>query len=357
MSSIIACPWNFFGTFLLERPWEHVVRKQRGFQEVRVEQSIPNLTEAASAYHMPVLPREVVERLSPGEGKVFLDGTLGGGGHSELLLKQGARVIALDQDSEALAFARERLSKYGDAFVAVQSNFRDFAAVLLKLGIESVDGMLVDLGVSSHQLDEASRGFSFMQDGPLDMRMNIDQGQTAADLVNGEDETELARIFWEYGEMRESRRIARALVKRRVTMPFSTTADLADFLSSILPKRGKIHPATQSFQALRIAVNDELGALEQFLRESPAWLKPGGKLAVISFHSLEDRIVKHTFQRFATEWLDRPEWPEPRRNPEYCLKICTRKPLEAAADEVKLNPRARSARLRVAEKIGGEVQP
>lgn len=337
--------------------WEEVARMTRDGLRSRerfasVDSGSDPLTEAGRDYHVPVLPREVIEKLSPTKGMVFLDGTLGGGGHSELMLKSGARVIALDQDAEALAFARQRLSGFGEAFTAVQANFRDFARVLTEAGVDKVDGMLVDLGVSSHQLDEAARGFSFMQDGPLDMRMNPLEGRSAADWVNEEAEVELARILWEYGEMRDSRRVARALVKRRDEKPFETTGDLASFLSSVLPRHGKTHPATLSFQALRIAVNDELGALEQFLAEAPDWLKPGGKLAVISFHSLEDRIVKRAFLRYAMEWLDRPEWPEPRRNPEYCLKVLTRKPLEAAEDEVKINARSRSARLRVAERIG-----
>lgn len=329
----------------------HKTQQVLGTVERFTEAGSDLLTEAGADYHVPVLPREVVAHLEPAEGKVFLDGTLGGGGHSELLLKNGARVIALDQDAEAVAFARRRLSGFGDAFVAVQANFRDFGRVLTDLGIGKVDGMLVDLGVSSHQLDAAVRGFSFMQDGPLDMRMNPEAGRSAAEWVNEESEAELARVLWEYGEMRDSRRVARALVKRREVQPFHTTGELASFLASILPRHGKTHPATLSFQALRIAVNDELGAIEQFLAEAPEWLKPAGRLAVISFHSLEDRIVKRAFQRYATEWLDRPEWPEPRRNPDYCLKILTRKPLEAAADEVKFNARSRSARLRVAERI------
>lgn len=302
-------------------------------------------------YHVPVLPAEVIEGLAPAQGKVFLDGTLGGGGHAERLLEAGARVIGLDQDAEAIAFASRRLARFGDRFVAVQANFRELAEVLAERRWGPLDGILVDLGVSSWQLDEASRGFSFQQDGPLDMRMNPSTGRSAAELVNEAEEEELARIFWEYGEMKLSRRLARALVRRREVRRFETTGDLASFVASVLPKHGKTHPATLCFQALRIAVNDELGALAVLLEEARHWLKPGGRLAVISFHSLEDRMVKRALQRFAAEWLDRPEWPAPRPNPEFCMKVLTRKPVEASEGEVKHNARARSARLRVAERV------
>lgn len=306
-----------------------------------------------TGYHLPVLPVEVVTALAPAPGKLILDGTLGGGGHTSLLLQAGAEVIGLDQDQDALRHADERLKAYAAAgqFRSVKSNFREFPAVLQQLGIAAVDGLLVDLGVSSYQLDEPARGFSFMNDGPLDMRMNATDGRTAADLVNEADSSELERILWEYGEERQSRRIVRALVQRRALKPFTTTSDLAGFIGTVTPRRGKTHPATLTFQGLRIAVNDELAALADFLNAAPAWLKPGGRLAVISFHSLEDRMVKQAFHRLSTEWLDRPEWPEPRRNPEHCLKLLHRKPQEATEEEVKRNPRSRSAKLRTAEKL------
>jgi 16S rRNA (cytosine1402-N4)-methyltransferase len=205
--------------------------------------------------------------------------------------------------------------------------------------------------VSSRQLDSAARGFSFSQDGPLDMRMNQQAGRSAADIVNESDVTELARILFEYGEERQARRIARAIVERRAVRPFTTTSDLATVIASASPRHGKTHPATQSFQALRIAVNEELAALAEFLAQIPRWLKPGGRVVLISFHSMEDRMVKQAFAKYSTEWLDRPEWPEPRRNPEHTLRLLTRKPVEASATEVKSNPRARSAKLRAGERI------
>lgn len=302
-------------------------------------------------YHAPVLLAEVIELLQPAPGKLFFDGTLGGGGHTEALLQHGARVVAMDQDPNALAHAAERLKPYAAQFCALRGNFRHFPQIVEETGVSGFDGMLVDIGVSSHQLDEASRGFSFMKDGPLDLRMDTDAPQTAADLVNTADEAELIRIFREYGEEQNARRIAQAIVKARMARRIETTLQLADLITTVSPKRGKRHPATQVFQALRIAVNDELGALHDFLAAAPRWLKPGGRLAVISFHSLEDRIVKQTLQHLSAPFLDRPEWPEPRRNPDCVLKLITRKPVQASEQEVQLNPRARSAVLRVAERL------
>jgi 16S rRNA (cytosine1402-N4)-methyltransferase len=211
--------------------------------------------------------------------------------------------------------------------------------------------MLIDIGVSSHHLDEAERGFSFGKDGPLDMRMDRSAPVTAADLVNTAPVEELEQILREYGEEPQARRMAQAIVRARVKQPIMTTLQLADVISAACPKFSKRHPATLAFQALRIAVNDELGALRDFLGEAPKWLKPGGRIAVITFHSLEDRIVKQAFQRLSAPTLDRPEWPAPRPNPEYVLKLITRKPTEATENETALNPRARSARLRVAERL------
>jgi len=326
-----------------------------GRQEIpEDDQPVPSsdfTEEEALSYHVPVLPAEVVEYLAPAPGKLFLDGTLGGGGHTEMLLRAGAQVIALDQDSEALDHARKRLRSFHSSVCLLKSNFRDFPAMLEEAGIKELDGILVDLGVSSHQLDDASRGFSFQNDGPLDMRMNPQEGRSAATLVNEESAEELERIFRDYGEERQARRIARAMVQRREKKPFVGTADLANFIAGVSQKHGKTHPATLCFQALRIAVNDELGALEALLAEAPRWLKPGGRLVIISFHSLEDRIVKRALQNYATEWHDRPEWPEPRRNPALSMKLLTRKPREAAEAELKSNPRARSAKLRAAERL------
>jgi 16S rRNA (cytosine1402-N4)-methyltransferase len=315
------------------------------------EKNRPASANDPQSYHRPVLPAEVVEYLQPGPGKIVLDATLGGGGHSELLLEAGAQVVALDQDAEALEHARERLRGHAPRFSAFHGNFRNFPALLEEMGMGPLDGILADLGVSSRQLDSAARGFSFSQDGPLDMRMNQQAGRSAADVVNESDVTELEHILREYGEERQARRIARAIVARRATRPFATTGDLAALIAGVVPRHGKTHPATQSFQAIRIAVNEELAALADFLAHIPRWLKPGGRAVLISFQSAEDRMVKQAFARGAAEWLDRPEWPEPRRNPEHCLRLLTRKPVEATDAEVKSNPRARSAKLRAAERI------
>lgn len=302
-------------------------------------------------YHAPVLLAEVVSLLEPAPGKLFFDGTLGGGGHSEALLQHGARVVAMDQDQNALKHATERLKPFAAQFCALRGNFRNFPQIVEETGVSGFDGMLVDIGVSSHQLDDAARGFSFMRDGPLDLRMDTESPRTAADLVNTEDEAELMRIFFEYGEEPNGRRIARAIVKARATQVIKTTLQFAEIVATASPKRGKRHPATLVFQALRIAVNDELAALHDFLAAAPRWLKPGGRLAVISFHSLEDRIVKQTLQHLAAPTIDRPEWPEARKNPDCVLKLITRKPVQATAQEIELNPRARSAVLRVAERL------
>lgn len=315
----------------------------------------PTPPESASRnlpfYHAPVLLNEVLELLQPAPGKLIFDGTLGGGGHSEELLQHGARVVAMDQDLNALKHATERLKPYAAQFCALRGNFRHFPQIVEETGVSGFDGMLVDIGVSSHQLDDALRGFSFNKEAPLDMRMDTDSPRTAADVVNHEDESELTRIFNEYGEEQNARRIARAIIKARMVRRIETTLQLAEIVAAASPKRGKRHPATLVFQALRIAVNDELAALHEFLAAAPRWLKPGGRLAVISFHSLEDRIVKQTLNHLSTPFLDRPEWPEPRKNPDCVLKLVTRKPVEATPQEVELNPRARSARLRVAERL------
>jgi 16S rRNA (cytosine1402-N4)-methyltransferase len=305
----------------------------------------------AADYHQPVLVKEVVDLLQPAPGRVFLDGTLGGGGHSEQFLEAGARVIGLDQDRQALDFAAKRLAKYGEAFQPVQANFSEVTQVLKRLDIHQLDGALLDLGVSSWQLDTPERGFSFMRDGPLDMRMNLDARVTAADLVNNASVEQLERIFATFGEEPAARRIARGLVRDRETRPFNTTLQLAGAVEKITPRRGKTHPATRIFQALRIAVNRELEVLAEALEQLSERLQPGGRLGVITFHSLEDRIVKTFFKTRGTEWLDRPEWPEPRRNPEHIFRLITGKPVIATEEEQQQNPRARSAKLRVVERI------
>jgi 16S rRNA (cytosine1402-N4)-methyltransferase len=307
--------------------------------------------QALPFYHESVLLNEVVEYLQPAAGKTFLDVTLGGGGHSEALLQHDAHVVALDQDPVAIAYANSRLRAHAGRFSPLRGNFREFPELLAEIGVPKFDGILADIGVSSKQLDDASKGFSFMHEGPLDLRMDPDALVTAEDLVNTMSEEELIRTFIDYGEEPFARRIAKAIVKARASKAIRTTTELARVIESASPRVGKRHPATLCFQALRIAVNDELAALEDFLKAAPQWLKPGGRVAVISFHSLEDRLVKRSFQHHATEFIDRPEWPQARPNPDFCLRVLTRKPVEASDEEVKRNPRSRSARLRVAERL------
>lgn len=303
-------------------------------------------------HHIPVLLEEVVHWLAPAPGRRLLDATAGGGGHSEALLGRGATVLSLDQDADALARIDERLQRFGERSIRVRSNFRDFPECLSNLGWGPVDGILLDIGVSSWQIDSPERGFSFQADGPLDMRMDDRAPLTAADVVAEWSEHDLASAFFKYGEEPRSRRIARAIVEHRRDHRLETTAQLADIIECVSPRRGRLHPATKVFQALRMVVNDELGALEQALQSAPEWLFPGGRLAVISFHSLEDRLVKRFMQRHAKEQLDRPEWPAPRPNPDYCFRLLTRRPVTPGPAELDRNPRARSARLRVVERIG-----
>ena len=321
------------------------------FMSSSVSANPPDAASPEDFRHEPVLTEEILRVLQPRAGKLFLDGTLGGGGHSAALLTAGARVVGLDRDTAALAHARERLAVFGGQFRAVHGNFAEASANPEVLSAAPFDGALLDLGVSSHQLDTAARGFSFRHDGPLDMRMDSSSGETAADLVNTASEEELARIFREFGEEPLSKRAARAIVGERDRVAFARTSQLAALLERVLPRRGRIHPATRVFQALRIAVNDELGALRRALETIPLLLRSGARFAVITFHSLEDRIVKSFFRSGSEEWLDRPEWPAPRRNPGRRFLDLTRKPLEASPDEVKRNPRARSARLRAVEII------
>jgi 16S rRNA (cytosine1402-N4)-methyltransferase len=302
-------------------------------------------------YHLPVLLQEVLDALRPAPGKLIFDGTLGGGGHTEALLQHGADIVAMDQDDEALAYARTRLASYGSRFCALKGNFRNFASVLSEAGVGGLDGMLIDIGVSSRHLDAAERGFSFAKDGPLDMRMDTGSPLTAADIVNTWPQEDIERILRENAEEQNARRIARAICQDRLRKPFTNTLQLAEMIARVCPKHGKKHPATLTFQALRCEVNAELPALREFLAQAPRWLKPGARLVVITFHSIEDRIVKHAFQNFAAPFIDRPEWPAPKSNPNHCLKLITKKPLEASEAELQLNPRARSARLRAAERL------
>jgi 16S rRNA (cytosine1402-N4)-methyltransferase len=302
-------------------------------------------------YHQPVLAAEVVELLAPRPGSVVVDGTCGGGGHSELILKTGADVIALDQDPEAIQHAREHLAHAGTRVTFRQANFRFADKVLDELGITTIGGALLDIGVSSRQLENAERGFSIMRNGPLDMRMDPLRPTTAAHVVNSYSEEQLTQLFRDLGEEPAARRIASLIVKARKEAPFRETLPLAKAIEKVVGRHGRLHPATRVFQALRMEVNDELGALEQGLRALTSRLEPGARMAVISFHSLEDRIVKNFFRDRSREWLDRPEWPEPKPNPDYQLNLITSKPIEPTEEEQRANPRSRSAKLRVAEKI------
>ncbi|MCB1090684.1 MAG: 16S rRNA (cytosine(1402)-N(4))-methyltransferase RsmH [Verrucomicrobiae bacterium] len=294
---------------------------------------------------------QVIGVLKPEPGKILFDGTLGGGGHSEAMLQAGANVIGCDQDLEAIAYATARLSGFGDRFTAVHGNFAQMDAILRELGVPQVDGILMDLGVSSRHLDAAERGFSFQKDGPLDMRMNTVGPVTAADLVNDAEEQELARIFWEYGEEKASRRIARAIVQARANQRIERTLELAAVVESVLPRGGAKHPATRVFQALRMAVNEELLRLEEALGKSVACLKSGGVLAVITFHSLEDRMVKQFLRRHSEKTIDRPEWPAARPNPDRVFDLPGKKPILPSVSEQRDNPRSRSAKLRVAVRL------
>jgi 16S rRNA (cytosine1402-N4)-methyltransferase len=260
-------------------------------------------------------------------------------------------VVAFDQDPDAIEFASEKLAEYGGRVTLRQANFREAGRVLDELGIVGIGGALLDLGVSSRQLENASRGFSIMRQGPLDMRMDPRQELTASTVINSYSEEDLTRLFRDLGEEPAARRIASQLVKLRKATPFQDTFQLAKAIEKIVWRHGRRHPATQVFQALRMEVNDELGALAEGLRALTQRLESGSRIAVITFHSLEDRIVKNFFRDRSREWLDRPEWPEPRRNPEYMLRLVTDKPVEPGENEQRSNPRSRSAKLRVAEKI------
>jgi 16S rRNA (cytosine1402-N4)-methyltransferase len=279
--------------------------------------------------HIPVLSREVVEGLAVHPGGRYLDATVGGGGHSRLILEAAsdAQLTAMDQDEDALIAAKRQLGEFNHRIQFIKSNFAAY-----KFPPSTFSGIIADLGVSSHHLDTAERGFSFRSSAPLDMRMDRGQSLTAADMINDWDETELANIFFTYGEERLSRRIARRIVEKR---PFHTTTELAEAIAYSVPPKyryGRIHPATRVFQALRIVVNDELKSLETFIEKAPEALLPGGRIAIISFHSLEDRLVKHGL----------------RNSPN--LRVLTKKPITAQEDELANNPRSRSAKLRIAER-------
>jgi 16S rRNA (cytosine1402-N4)-methyltransferase len=309
------------------------------------------LTEAGFE-HRPVMPEEVLALLAPAPGEIFLDGTVGGGGHARLILEATAPdgvLVGLDRDPSALAEAGRALAIFGNRVVLRHRNFSEAGAALAELGIRAVDGLLLDLGVSSHQLDTAARGFSFRQDAPLDMRMDPTTGETAGDVLNRAGSDELARIFREYGEERWAGRIARRIVKLRGERPLETTRQLAELVQDAVPGGhvpSRIHPATRVFQALRIHVNRELDHVAAGVRGGIDLLKPGGRLAVISFHSLEDRIVKQILQEESRGCICPPRLPVCACGHLPRVDLLTRKGVRAAEVEVAGNPRARSAILR-----------
>jgi len=301
--------------------------------------------------HLPVLYEQVLELLAPVPGGLYIDATVGSGGHAWGILEASSpdgRLLGLDADPQALAVARERLAPFGERVILVHASFDHLARVAAEHGFQDVHGIFLDLGLSSLQLADARRGFSFQLDGPLDMRFDPRTRRTAADLVNTLSEEELADILKRYGEERFARRIAHAIVQHR---PMHTTRELAELVVATVPHRGRIHPATRTFQALRIAVNDELGRLERALPQALELLRPGGRLAVISFHSLEDRIVKTFFRREARDCICPPDLLECVCGHKATLKLITRKPVVPSAEEIARNPRSRSAKLRVVERV------
>lgn len=297
--------------------------------------------------HAPVFPDEVTAWLVTDRAKTFFDGTVGYGGHSERILEKAGDdvvLIGIDRDEEALAYSRSRLAGFAGRAQLLKGDFVDMKQLLRTVGVPAVDGVLFDLGVSSPQLDDPNRGFSFQGDGPLDMRMDQSTGTTAGELVNSLPESELADLIFQYGEERFSRRIARAIVRARERNALASTQELTTVIKESVPaayRHGRIHCATRTFQALRIAVNRELDVLEPAIRDAVDMLRPGGRIAVISFHSLEDRIVKHTFRALA-------ERPHPQ------VAVLTKRPQVPSEAECQANPRARSAKLRVAERLSKE---
>lgn len=306
-------------------------------------------------YHTPVLAEELTEALLATSPALIVDATLGGGGHARWVLENAVpttKLIGLDQDEEALAVAARVLAPFGERIKIVNGNFRDIAVLLGTIGIQQADAIYADLGVSSHQIDLPERGFSYLRDGALDMRMNLKSTTTAADLLRELSTDELSRIFKEYGEERFARKIARRIEQQRERRPLQRTADLVEIIDACVPGKMRIKSLSRIFQALRIAVNDELAALRDFLYAAPALLSPGGMLAVISYHSLEDRQVKNFFREKAKGCVCPPELPVCMCGRQSELSIVTRKAVQPGDAEVRRNPRARSARLRIAQKWG-----
>jgi 16S rRNA (cytosine1402-N4)-methyltransferase len=305
----------------------------------------------SSREHIPVLLDEALAGLQLRPVGRYIDATLGAGGHAASILRASepdGQLLGLDADPEAVLHSRRLLASFGQRANLQVANFRDLEAVAIAQGFSQVDGLLMDLGISSRQLADASRGFSFSQDGPLDMRLDPSQGQSAADLINHLSEGELADLLWRYGEERYSRRIARSIVQAR---PLTTTSQLATLAARVVGRRERIHPATRTFQALRVAVNDELDSLVEALPQARNLLGPGARVAVISFHSLEDRIVKRFFQRESRDCICPPEAPVCVCDHRATLRAIGRKPLRPSDREIAANPRSRSARLRIAERL------
>ena len=307
-------------------------------------------------HHVSVLLQEAVDGLNIRPDGIYLDGTLGGAGHSREIVRRltTGRLICVDRDPMALEAAKDRLAPWYEHVALIHGNFSDLDGILDRLQIPAVDGMLFDLGVSSPQLDEAGRGFSYMADAPLDMRMDPGDRVTAREIVNNWPQDELRRILYAYGEERYAPQIAAAIVRRRAEQPIETTLELVDVIRSGMPAkalREKQHPAKRSFQAIRIAVNDELSAVDRMMQAAPGRLRPGGRLAVITFHSLEDRIVKAAMAQAAKGCTCPPEFPVCVCGKKPQIRLVTHKPILASEEELEHNPRARSAKLRVAEKL------
>jgi len=311
----------------------------------------------ASPFHKPVMLKEAVDSLNCKPGRVFLDGTVGGGGHAYEILTRTAPdgiLVGIDFDDDAIHEARQKLKTFGDRKLLVKGNFANLKKILTDLQIEKVDGILLDLGVSSHQLETPGRGFSFSADAPLDMRMDQIGGSSACDLVNDLSEKELVKIVRDYGEEVRARRIVRAILAKRKVSPVRTTGELARIIADVSPchsRRGRIHPATRTFQALRIAVNDELANLHKAINDGIDVLNKGGRFSVISFHSLEDRITKNLFRSWEKGCVCPPDFPICVCNRKSKLKVLTRKPVTPGEVELNSNPRARSAKLRTAMRI------
>lgn len=310
--------------------------------------------------HIPVLLKETLEYLNPMPGGVYIDGTLGGAGHSSEIVKRiipGGVLLGIDQDINAINAAKERLEAYKDNVLIVRDNFRNIKTIAQNHGLKEVDGILLDIGVSSHQLDEEERGFSYMHDGPLDMRMDTNREYDASYLVNSASEQELTRIMREYGEEKWAARIAKFIIEERKKNRIDTTFKLVDIIKRAIPaaaRREGGHPAKRTFQALRIAVNDELEVLEQALRDAADIMKPGGRLVVITFHSLEDRIVKTVFNNMERPCICPPQLPVCVCGKEPLLKVVTKKPVTATEEELSHNTRSKSAKLRAAERVSSK---